>query len=399
MTETGLYLHIPFCRQRCGYCDFNTFTGLSRLMPAYVKCLRQEMEWVAKRFSGDVRIDTIFFGGGTPSLLSLDQFAEIFGSMRAAFQVLPDAEITIEANPGTVTREYLQGLAGLGVNRLSFGMQSANPQDLVTLNRQHQFEDVVNAVLWSEQAGIKHINLDLIFGIPGQSLESWQNTLELTSNFRIDHISLYSLIIEEGTPFKRWYEHGMLPEIEEETVAEMYELAGAFLAGRGYRQYEISNWALNRPDGLDARCQHNLHTWQFHPYFGFGTGASGFIRGVRTTNVPSIPNYINRVKTAGSNWPAAESIIDLEVWDQMQEFMMIGLRLTEEGVSESDFFNRFGRTMDSVFSKQIQTLLKHGLLERVPQKQDRLHLSEQGRLLGNQVFIEFVGNRRPKDLG
>ncbi len=368
-------------------------------MPAYVKCLRQEMEWVAKRFTGNVRIDTIFFGGGTPSLLSLDQFAEIFGSMRAAFQVLPDAEITIEANPGTVTREYLQGLAGLGVNRLSFGMQSANPQDLVTLNRQHQFEDVVNAVLWSEQAGIKHINLDLIFGIPGQSLDSWQNTLELTSNFRIDHISLYSLIIEEGTPFKRWYEHGMLPEIEEETVAEMYELAGAFLAGRGYRQYEISNWALNRPDGLDARCQHNLHTWQFHPYFGFGTGASGFIRGVRTTNVPSIPNYINRVKTAGSNWPAAESIIDLEVWDQMQEFMMIGLRLTEEGVSESDFFNRFGRTMDSVFSKQIQTLLKHGLLERVPQKQDRLHLSEQGRLLGNQVFIEFVGNRRPKDLG
>ncbi len=398
MTNTGLYVHIPFCRQRCGYCDFNTFTGLSRLIPAYVKSLCQEMEWVAKQRSAEVNIDTIFFGGGTPSLLNLDQFEEIFKRMRIAFKVLPEAEITIEANPGTVTKEYLSGLADLGVNRMSFGMQSANTVDLVMLNRQHKFEDVVNAVLWSEQAGIKHVNLDLIFGIPGQSLQSWQSTLELTSNFRIDHISLYSLIIEDGTAFKQWYERGLLPEIEEETVAEMYELADTVLSARGFNQYEISNWARQRKDGLDARCQHNLHTWQYHPYFGFGTGASGFINGVRTSNVPSIPNYINRIKMAESSWSAAETILQLDQWEQMQEFMMIGLRLTEEGISTIEFRERFGRPLESVFSKQIEALLEHGLIEHHPQMNDRLRLSVQGRLLGNQVFMQFVGNDKPKGM-
>jgi oxygen-independent coproporphyrinogen-3 oxidase len=356
------------------------------------------MEWVGNQSHADAQIDTIFFGGGTPSLLSLDQFEEIFRRMRHAFNVLPDAEITIEANPGTVTREYLKGLADLGVNRISFGMQSANLQDLTMLNRQHKFEDVVNAVLWSEQAGIKHINLDLIFGIPGQSLQSWQTTLELASSFRIDHISLYSLIIEDGTAFKRWYEHGLLPEIEEETVAEMYELANSVLSARGFYQYEISNWAKRREDGLDARCQHNLHTWQYHPYFGFGTGASGFIDGVRTTNVPSIPNYINHIKAAESSWPAADSTSDLDLWEQMQEFMMIGLRLTDEGVSQADFFARFGMPMDAAFTKQLNLLLRQGLIEHHPQVEDRLRLTPQGRILGNQVFMQFVGNAKPKVL-
>lgn len=394
MVETGLYVHIPFCRQRCGYCDFNTFTGLSRLMPAYVNALCQELAVVGNGHE-DAVIDTIFFGGGTPSLLTLDQFAQIFSQLRTTFNLLPNAEITIEANPGTVSKDYLQGLAGLGVNRLSFGMQSANVQDLVILNRRHQFEDVVNAVSWANQAGIRHINLDLIFGIPGQTVASWQQTLQLASQFQIDHLSLYSLIIEDGTPFKRWYERGLLPEIDEEAVAQMYEWAMDFLNSRGFDQYEISNWALRREDGLDSRCQHNLHTWQYHPYFGFGTGASGFIAGVRTRNVPSIPVFIRRIQEGQPDRPAAETVQPLERWEQMEEAMMIGLRLTDEGVSEVNYLSQFGVSYFAVFGKQIHSLLNKGLIEIVGGDLRHLRLTQQGRLLGNQVFMEFIGNRRP----
>lgn len=364
-------------------------------MPDYVRAICQEMSLVRSHFDPAPVIDSVFFGGGTPSLLNPEYFEQILGELKKNYPLLPGAEITTEANPGTVSREYIQALARLGINRISFGMQSANPQDLVILNRQHLYKDVVNAVRWSNEAGIQHINLDMIFGIPGQSLASWAKTLELASNFRIDHLSLYSLIIEEGTPFKRWYDRGLLPEIDEDTVAEMYELAEDFLAGKGYQQYEISNWALKREEGLDARCQHNLHTWQYHPYLGFGAGASGFIGSTRTTNVKLIPTYIQKVQLGKGLWPAAESLAELDLWEQMQETLMIGLRLTAEGVSERAFQQRFGHSMTEVFDRQLGYLQKYGLLERVEGEERRIRLTRQGRLLGNRAFMEFVGNEKP----
>jgi len=263
------------------------------------------------------------------------------------------------------------------------------------LNRQHRFEDVVNAIKWSKTAGFQHINLDLIFGIPGQTLERWKNTLETACRFKIDHLSLYSLIVEEETPFANWQRKGLLEPVDEDLVAEMYELAIQYLGENEYRQYEISNWALKRGDGLDARCQHNLNTWRYQPYFGFGAGASGFMGNTRTMNVGSIPAYLQRMLRAKDLWPAAESVLELDVWDEMQEYMMIGLRLTDDGVSYSEFQKRFQHSLDEIFSRQIKLLINKNLLEWVGDQQDLVRLTQRGKMLGNQVFMQFVGNRKP----
>ncbi len=395
MNANGAYIHIPFCRRRCGYCDFNTFAGLSYLIPDYVKALCDEINFVRQQFQDPPVIDTLFFGGGTPSLLKIDHFERILDCLRNSYLILPEAEITIEANPGTVTKEYIASLATLGINRISFGMQSANVLDLKMLHRQHQFEDVAHSVQWANEAGIKHINLDLIFGIPGQTLASWRKTLALASNFQIDHLSLYSLIVEDGTPFKKWYDRGLINEIDDDLVAEMYETAGDFLTKGGFQQYEISNWALNRKDGQDARCQHNLHTWQYHSYYGFGAGASGFIDNNRIINIKPLIAYIQSVQRKKKPWPAAESIVQIDRWEQMQEMMMIGLRLTSEGVSDHIFQQRFNSSMFQIFAKQIQYLQKIYFVERHGNDNEYLRLTRKGRLLGNKVFMEFVGNQKP----
>jgi len=363
MSETSVYLHIPFCRRRCGYCDFNTYAGFSHAIPAYVKALCSEIEWVAGRQKDLPVIETVFFGGGTPSLLSSEQFAAVMGTLRNTFKLAPNVEITLEANPGTVTYDSLQALRQMGFNRISFGMQSAHPRDLEMLDRQHRFEDVVKAVAWSKEAGFRHINLDLIFAIPGQSLERWQKTLRLAAGFGVDHLSLYALTIEEGTPMALWNAKGLLEPIDDDLAAAMYQYAGEYLSGSGYRQYEISNFALSHADGVDARCRHNLNTWRYQPYFGFGAGAHGFIGHTRTANVDPIPLYLQRMQTAQTDWPAAQEIEELTLWDEMQEWMMVGLRLTEEGVSQAEFANRFGVACQQVFDMQINKCLKNGLIE------------------------------------
>ena len=396
--ETSVYLHIPFCRRRCGYCDFNTYAGFSHAIPAYVKALCKEIEIVAALQKDKPPIQTVFFGGGTPSLLSVQQFGEIFQRLHESFEIASAAEITLEANPGTVSLEYLAGLRQTGFTRISFGMQSAHPQDLAVLDRQHQFSDVVHAVEWSRQAGFEHINLDLIFGIPGQSVERWQQTLQLAAGFNIDHLSLYALTIEEGTPLAMWNQKGVLETIDDDLGAEMYQLACDLLPQYGFEQYEISNWAKKRSDGLDARCRHNLNTWRYRPYFGFGAGAHGFIGSTRTANIGPIPAYLQRMKNSDGVWPAAEEVEKLTSWEEMQEWMMIGLRLTEEGVSRKEFLRRFGYRCEQVFERQLQKCFHAGLLEAAGETQDRIRLTPRGRLLGNQVFIEFVGNDLPEEL-
>jgi oxygen-independent coproporphyrinogen-3 oxidase len=394
MISTGLYIHIPFCSRRCGYCDFNTFAGQSHLIPGYVDALCQELTWLGGLHQFTHSIDTIFFGGGTPTLLNPGQFGKILETIHTRFSLENGAEITLEANPGTVSPNSLQELHDLGFNRISFGMQSAHPRDLATLNREHQFGDVVNAVEWSRKAGFQHLNLDLIFGIPGQSLARWQQNLALASQNGVDHLSLYSLSLEEGTLLERWYRKGLVETLDDDLTADMYEYAMDYLDEKGFTHYEISNWARKRQDGADARCQHNLNTWRYHPYFGVGAGAQGFINGTRTGNVRMIPEYIKRMDEAQGEWPAVESCEGLGQWEQMQEYMMVGLRLTEEGISAPEFKTRFGLDFDALFMNQIKKLKSEGLLKTMADG-ERLKLSRKGIMLGNQVFLEFVGNEKP----
>jgi oxygen-independent coproporphyrinogen-3 oxidase len=394
MIATGLYIHIPFCTRRCGYCDFNTFAGQSHLIPQYVDALCQELAWMGQKFQTSHSIDTIFFGGGTPSLVATGQFKKILETVNRHFSLEDGAEITLEANPGTVSALSLQELRGLGFNRISFGMQSAHPCDLIVLNRKHQFRDVLNAIEWSQKAGFQHINADLIFGIPGQTLERWQQTLRLAAQLGVDHLSLYSLTLEEGTLLDQWYQRGMVEVTDDDLTADMFEYAMDSLEDMGFTHYEISNWARNRQDGADARCQHNLNTWRYHPYLGIGAGAQGFIDGARTANMRMIPEYILKVVTPKGDWPAAESCELLTVWEQMQEYMMVGLRLTTEGVPRSEFRNRFGFDYGKLFTNQIEKLTSEGLLEWTTDK-DRLRLTRKGIMLGNQVFLEFVGDEKP----
>jgi oxygen-independent coproporphyrinogen III oxidase len=391
----SLYLHVPFCRHRCSYCDFNTFAGQNRWIPAYVQALCQEIRQVSASQSARIPVHTVFFGGGTPSLLAIEHFEAIFATLRQSFAFQPGAEITIEANPGTVSAEYLRDLRQIGVNRLSFGMQSAHPDDLRLLERQHDFFDVVRAVRWARQAGFDNLSLDLIFGLPGQSLERWRDTLDRALGMGTEHLSLYSLTIEHGTPLQRRWGKGMVPLVDDDLAADMYELAMDCLGAAGFIQYEISNWA--RPSSAESiySCLHNLQYWRNQPYLGFGAGAHGYAGGARTMNVGRIKPFIDRCQDgklvtfpAG---PATRRVIPVDRRVEMQETMMVGLRLTQEGVSSRAFQQRFDQSLEVSFGAQIAPLQKNGLLEWTSEDDPHLRLTRRGRLLGNQVFMQFVG--------
>ncbi|MEE9188734.1 MAG: radical SAM family heme chaperone HemW, partial [Anaerolineales bacterium] len=272
MQPHSIYLHIPFCRHRCGYCDFNTYAGLDDLIPAYVQALCHEIQYLAENCGRKPPIHTIFLGGGTPSILPAGEIEKIINQLNQDFNILEGIEITMEANPGRLTYDYLKSLYELGINRISLGMQSANPGELLLLERQHEFHQIANAVSLVRKAGFKNYNLDLIFGIPYQTLESWQLSLELGLSLGPDHLSLYSLTIEPGTPFEKLVTRGLLSEPDQDLSAEMYEWASEFLNERGFEQYEISNWARrDEVNGL-LTCQHNLQYWRNLPYLGLGAG-------------------------------------------------------------------------------------------------------------------------------
>jgi oxygen-independent coproporphyrinogen-3 oxidase len=399
MPETSLYLHIPFCRHRCSYCDFNTYAGQESHRADYVQALCTEITQVAAESSQIIPVPTIFFGGGTPSLLSLGEIDAILSTIQSNFEVAAAVEITLEANPGTVSLDYLKTLRQLGVNRLSMGAQSAHPDDLRLLERQHDFIDVIHAVEWSRRAGFDNLSLDLMFGLPEQPLERWQKTLEAAVALKPEHLSLYALGIEYGTPFHHWTNRGLIPSPDNDLAADMYELASSSLEQAGFEQYEISNWAIRNTGGDLLTCRHNLQYWRGLPYLGFGAGAHGYANGVRTANVLGIREFIGRVeanpKISFPAGPAAISAISIEKWTEMEETMMVGLRLTSEGVLLDGFEQRFGVSMLEVFGQQIDELTRLELLEMTHESQPGLRLTEHGRLLGNQVFMRFVGNRPP----
>ena len=391
----SIYFHIPFCTTRCGYCDFNTYAGVTHLIPDYVNALSKEVEIYAGFSDLSPEVHTVYFGGGTPSLLPLDELKKIIGTVNKNYRVQNNAEITLEANPGSVDEYYFAELIDMGFNRISLGMQSANQDELAVLNRQHTLEQVVRSVNWAKKAGIAHISLDLIFGIPGQTMETWEKSLQAAIDLPIDHLSLYSLTVEEGTLLQKQILRKEIAAPDEDLAGSMYEYAMDMLPGSGFTQYEISNWATN----LSARSKHNMHYWNCLPYYGFGAGAHGFLRHYRYENVPGITAYaasLEDFKTCDlQKMPSQARGSKLSIWEEMQEFMMLGLRLTQEGISRFDFRKRFSYSLEEVFGEKIRKLLNRGLIEVDSLDDDRLKLTRNGILFGNRVFIEFVGNKKP----
>lgn len=392
MPVYSLYLHIPFCRHRCGYCDFNTYAGLDSLMPAYVQALRREIELLVSGADEQLQVGTVYFGGGTPSLLVPELLGAILSRLAECFSLEVGAEITMEANPGTLTLDYLRQARSLGVNRVSLGAQSAHAAELRFLEREHSFHDVRQAVAWARSAGFANLNLDLIYGLPGQELPAWRATLQAALDLQPEHLSLYALTIEHGTPLYARLQSGEIAAPDADIAADMYELAGELLERAGYRQYEISNWARCDAHGDLLACRHNLQYWRNLPYLGLGAGAHGFAAGKRTVNVLAPAAYIQRCATGSAmEFPRTPATAELRVVDreaEIGETMMMGLRLTEEGVSASQFEARFGEGLHSRFGREIADLEGKGLLEW--SAGERLRVTRRGRLLGNQVFIAFV---------
>jgi oxygen-independent coproporphyrinogen-3 oxidase len=397
----SLYFHIPFCTHRCAYCDFNTYAGQEELIPAYVGALCKEIEFVGSRFEG--KVHTIFFGGGTPSLLTPKQFELIFQAIRRSFQLTEDAEITIEANPGTVSFADLLDLHSLGINRISYGVQSANTEELRMLERAHNFYDVIEAVASSRKAGFDNLNLDLIYGLPEQTFHSWQTTVQRILGLHPEHISAYALTLEHGTPFGRWATRGMLPIPDPDLAAEMYEWLGETLEANGYIQYEISNWAKqkaeNSKQGIHQNpsfaCRHNIQYWRSLHYLAFGAGAHGYAGGYRYSNVLRIKTYIDRLSNIDSQispaeFPGSPVVVNLHKQspqDDLSDYMINNLRLVQAGGSDEDFRSRFGRGLMDVYPVELKELIGFGLLEW---HGDSIRLTRRGRLLGNQVFLRFV---------
>jgi len=400
MQAFSLYLHIPFCHHRCSYCDFNTYSGKEVLIPDYVEALCRELTYLAQSAPQRIPLHTIFFGGGTPSILPIKALEQIFGTIRREFDIQNGVEISLEANPGKLNSEYLKSVHNLGVNRISLGMQSASREDLNLLDRQHDFQQVASAVSLIKDAGFLNFNLDLIYGIPYQNLASWQKTLDQSLSLSPTHFSLYSLTIEKDTRMGNWVRDGFVPEPDQDIAAEMYEIAGEVLSTQGFEQYEISNWAKRDQDGDLLSCDHNLQYWRNLPYLGVGAGAHGFSMGLRTENEPFPEKYIRILSYLTDmpdkdllpfpSTPATVNKNTVSQREEMKETMFMGLRLTQEGISRKVFFERFGIELEKAFSQEIDQLLEAGLLMWDSNDKKVLKLTPRGRLLGNQVFMQFV---------
>jgi len=380
----SLYLHIPFCRVKCTYCDFNTYAGLDDLFQDYTAALAQEIR-VMGAYRGRPKVKTIFIGGGTPTVLSIQHLATILSACQAAFEILPAAEITSEANPGTVSEAYLRDLLGLGINRLSFGAQSFDAGELRMMGRLHSAGAIGETVVAARRAGAGNLNLDLIYGLPNQTLDIWRETLTKAIALDPDHISLYGLTLEKGTALRAQVMRGELPLPDSDLAADMYYLADELLDFAGYTQYEISNWA--KPG---RACQHNLTYWRNQPYLGCGPGAHSFEHNKRWWNVRPVPHYLKAINTLTQTQHPHPTLVEAEEISSslaMSETMILGLRLTEEGISIPAFESRFGLSPTTVFEKEIAKLKTLHLLR---EEKQRLHLTPEARLLGNQVFIHFL---------
>lgn len=380
----GIYIHVPFCAHICPYCDFNTFAGQSALIPRYVAAVQQEILAQGRLFLGR-KAGSIFLGGGTPSQLSPAQLADILRSCADAFDLLPNAEITMEANPNDLDEAYCAGALQAGINRLSIGAQTFDKRGLRTLGRLHEAADVGGALAAARRAGFANISLDLIYGWPGQTLQQWDADLTQVLGGDVggsvpDHLSLYSLIVEPGTPMADAVTRGILTPVDDDLSADFYELAVEKLADAGWRHYEIANWA-SRPEFYS---RHNAVYWRNGDYAGIGAGAHGHHRGVRGMNQPSPQRYIATLTREESPQTNVEQI---DQRTAIGETMMLGLRLLEDGVSATAFQARFGVSLGDFFGQELARLSELGLLDVNP---TRVRLTDRGALLANSVCAEFL---------
>lgn len=372
----AVYIHIPFCRHICPYCDFNKVRLAGQPVWSYLEALQKEM---AQALRDEPRVETIFIGGGTPTALSYEQMRFLLRTINGLLpSSRPFAEFTVEANPGTVDEKLLEMMFQEGVNRLSFGVQSFDQELLSKLGRIHTVEDVYRSLQLARQAGFTNLSIDLMFGLPGQRVAQFEETISRALALELPHLSAYSLKIEEGTPFYKLYRAGKLPLPDEDEEADMYELVIDRLEEAGYRHYEISNFA--RP-GFESR--HNLTYWRNEEYYGFGAGAHGYVGGVRYMNAQDVREYIRLVEERGSAQVEAHPVSQREA---MEETIILGLRLAE-GIKTSSFRQRFGLTLEDRYGHVLEPLLEKGLLAK---SDDGYRLTKRGLFLGNEVFLSFL---------
>lgn len=381
MNNLGIYIHIPFCVKKCDYCDFLSAPSDEKTMYAYVDSLKNEIK-LHKEKMQEYLVDTVFIGGGTPSILDAEWIKEILDRLRTNCNLTEDAEITIECNPGTVTREKLEGYRDAGINRLSFGLQSTNNKELKLIGRIHTYEDFLESYHLARESGFSNINIDLMSALPGQTIESYEETLEKIIKLNPEHISAYSLILEEGTILKNRVEialkegQNILPNEDDER--KMYHLTKATLEKAGYIQYEISNYAKK-----GYECKHNIGYWKRKEYLGFGIGAASLYKDTRYSNIRDLKQYINSSVGVES---IRENLEILSERDQMAEFMFLGLRMME-GISIKTFKKKFGISWETTYGNKTEKLFLQGLLEK---KGEKIQLTKRGIDVSNYVMAEFL---------
>lgn len=409
MKELELYLHIPFCERKCAYCDFLSAPADLPVRISYIKKLQEEIAYYGAQY-GEYQVSSIFFGGGTPTILEGYQLAAILETVKEHFNITTDAEITVECNPGTLTAGKAEKLVQAGFNRLSMGLQSADDRELQLLGRIHNFAQFLESYDLARKAGFQNINVDLMSALPGQTLKSWQDTLQKVTALRPEHISAYSLIIEEGTPFyerfaedERIREEGGHPRLlpEEDVERQMYELTETFLHTKGYERYEISNYA--KPG---YECRHNCGYWTRKDYLGLGLGASSLVEHQRFQNTSDLKTYLEQEyspQCEGQHERIAETIqlqeetgltqtghhIHIETLDkksELEEFMFLGLRLMA-GISRQQFEKKFQVTLNSVYGEVLRKLKGEQLIEEIA---GYVRLTEHGIDVSNYVLAEFL---------
>ena len=371
--ELELYLHIPFCVRKCAYCDFLSFPAEKEIQKQYVNCLIEEIRQYD--LAEDYVVSTIFFGGGTPSVLEGSEIMRIMQAIRERFpDIRDDAEITIECNPGTADVSKLVAYRSLGINRISFGLQSTDAEELKMLGRIHSYEEFLQSYQWAREAGFSNINIDLMFAIPGQTGEAWRQHLRQVAELNPEHISAYSLIIEEGTPFAQ----RELDLPDEDTEYQMYEDTAEILGTYGYQQYEISNYA--KPGYM---CRHNAGYWQRREYLGFGLGASSLYRELRFSNTGRMQEYLT---DSGKLEQIRKEVTVLSRNEQIEEFMFLGLRMTE-GISEKLFKETFGVRIMDIYGDILQKYEAIGFMEHIETK---WCLTRKGIHVSNHILADFL---------
>lgn len=371
-----LYLHIPFCVKKCAYCDFLSFPSGQELQRRYAKRLMEDIDCMGKKY-GDIPVDTIFIGGGTPSVPESRLIVDLMEHVNRAFQISDGAEISMEANPGTVTREKLKEYRRAGINRISFGLQSANDRELKLLGRIHTWAEFLESFALARECGFTNLNIDLMSALPGQTCESWKDTLKRVTDLEPEHISAYSLIIEEGTPFGEKYgsEEGRKLLPDEDSEREMYHETKRFLRECGYERYEISNYA--KPG---RECRHNIGYWTGVPYLGLGLGASSYMNGSRFAVSSDMQQYL------GEKPGTFTDVEKLTKKDMEEEFFYVGLRMVS-GVSLTEFKERFGVSAQEVYPGLMETFVEEKAAEF---RGDRFVLTDYGLDVSNYIMAQFL---------